>query len=296
MPIVHAQSNFRRLFVIAIGLTCTAALAIGLTIWWLRSDAIADAFKDSSNVATVLAEQTANSIQSIDLVLTEIKGQEEIRAAQTPNDIDRILGGENTHQFLMERLSRLQQAEFIRLVDGNGRLVNATDEWPTSEADVSGTAHFQHFKNNDDRGIYINNFQVDPVKRTHVVFFSQRINGTNNTFLGMVVVGVRLTYFQQIYKSIESLPEQLFVLLYRDGTVIVRYPDLVVHSGEKIPAESPWHRLVLQGGGTFRAPGLIDGETRLARRIYSRCRGYGTYYPARRVGVADGLCRGRHLA
>ena len=263
MPIVHAQSNFCRLFVVAIGLTCTAALAIGLTIWWLRSEAIKDASKDTDNLAVVLADQTANSIQSIDLVLTDIAGQEEIRAAQTPNNIDRILGGEDTHQILMESLSRLQQAEFIRLVDGNGRLVNATDEWPTSEADVSGTAHFQHFKNNDDRGIHINNFQVDPVKGTHVVFFSKRIYGTNNTFLGMVVVGVRLTYFQQIYKSIESLPSQLFVLLHRNGTVIVRYPDQIIRAGEKLPAESPWYRLVLQGGGTFRAPGLIDGEARL---------------------------------
>ena len=32
MSIVHAQSNFRKLLVVAIGLACTAALAIGLTI------------------------------------------------------------------------------------------------------------------------------------------------------------------------------------------------------------------------------------------------------------------------
>ena len=82
MSMVHAQSNFRKLFVVAIGLTCTAALAIGLTIWWLRSDAIADAFKDSSNLAVVLADQTANSIQSIDLVLTGIQYQIEILSAQ----------------------------------------------------------------------------------------------------------------------------------------------------------------------------------------------------------------------
>ncbi|HEY5503924.1 MAG TPA: cache domain-containing protein, partial [Sedimentisphaerales bacterium] len=263
MAILHGQSNFRKLLVVALGLTFTSALAVGLTIWWLHFDAIADASKDSSNLAIVLADQTANSIQAIDLVLTEIKGQEEIRTAQTPNDIDRILGGEDTHKILMERLLRLQQAEFIRLVDGNGRLVNATDEWPTSEADVSGTAHFQHFKNNDDRGIYINDFQVDPVKRTQVVFFSKRINGTNNAFLGMVVVGVRLTYFQHIYKSIASVRDEMFVLLHRDGTVIVRYPDQVARAGEKMPTESPWYRLVLQGGGTYRAPGVFDGEARL---------------------------------
>jgi hypothetical protein len=47
-----------------------SALAIGLTIWWLHFDAIADASKESSKLAIVLADQTENSIQSIDLVVS----------------------------------------------------------------------------------------------------------------------------------------------------------------------------------------------------------------------------------
>jgi len=84
MSIRAGQSSFHFLLAIVAGLTCTSALAIGLTIWWLHSDAIADAFTDSSNLATVLARQMDNSLQSIDLVLTEIKNREENRGAQTP--------------------------------------------------------------------------------------------------------------------------------------------------------------------------------------------------------------------
>ena len=216
-----------------------------------------------SNLAVVLADQIANSIQSIDLVLTEIKDREEIRSTQTPNDFDRVLRGEDTHQFLMERLSHLQQAEFISLVDKNGKLVNTTQQWPSPGIDLSDRAHFQHFKNNDDKSIYISDALVDRIKGTQVIFFSKRINGANNTFLGEVLVGVRLTYFEHIYKSIASLPDQTFLLLHRDGTVIVRYPDPIIRAGEKLPAASPWYRLVSQGGGTFRAPGYFDGEARL---------------------------------
>src|SRR5450755_3731742 len=63
-------------------------------------------------------------------------------------------------------------------------------------------------------------------------------------------------------RSIASLPDQTFLLLHRDGSAIVRYPDQIARAGEKIPAESPWHSLVLQGGGTYRAPGLFDNEAR----------------------------------
>src|ERR1039458_5330246 len=263
MSIVLAQSNFRKLLVVAIGLTCTAALAIGLTIWWLRSNAIADASKNSNNLAIVLANQTANSIQSIDLVLTEIQGQVEIRQARVSNDVDRVLRDEGTYKLLTERLSRLQQADFIGLLDNNGRIVNTTRQWPSPGNDVSYRDYFQHFKSNNDKSIYIGNSDVDPLSGAQVIFFSKRINGADNTFLGVITIGVRLTYFQHIYKSIESVRDEMFVLLHRDGTVIVRYPDQIIHAGEKLPAESPWYRLVSQGGGTYRVPGYFDTEARL---------------------------------
>jgi hypothetical protein len=263
MPIRARWSSFRFLLAGAAGLTCAAALAIGLTIWWLHSDAINVASKDAANLAVVLAEQTTRSIQSIDLVLSDIQERIEPIGVRAPNDLDGVLRGKDTYEFLIERLSRLPQAEFIRLVDENGRLVNTTHEWPWSAIDVSYTAHFQHFKNNNDKGVYISDSQVDRIKGIQVVFFSKRINGPNDKFLGMVVVGVRVTYFQHIYESIASLPDQLFLLLQRDGTVIARYPDPIVRAGEKLTAGSPWHRLVSQGGGNYRAPDVFDGEARL---------------------------------
>src|SRR5664280_1984704 len=109
MPIPARQSNFRNLFVVAIGFTCTAVLSISLAIWYLRVDAIRDASRDTGNLAAVLAEQIANSIQSIDLVLTGIQVQTESRGARASNDFDRVLRDEDTYQFLTARLSRLYQ-------------------------------------------------------------------------------------------------------------------------------------------------------------------------------------------
>src|ERR1022692_4643138 len=263
MSIRAAQSSFHFLLAITAGLTCTSALAIGLTIWWLHSDAIADASTDSSNLATVLAHQMDNSVQSIDLILTEIKDQEIIRAAQEANNFDRVLRGEDTYQFLMERLSHLQQAEFIGLVDKNGILVSTTRQWPSSKISLSDRAYFQHFKNNDDKAVYISNSLIDRVKGLQVIIFSKRINDANNAFLGVAVVGVRLAYFQQIYESIASISHQSFLFLHRDGTIIVRYPDPKNRAYESMPAASPWHQLVLQGGGQYRSPGYFDNEPRL---------------------------------
>jgi diguanylate cyclase (GGDEF)-like protein len=262
MSIRADRSSFRNLLVVAVGLIGTATLAIGLTIWWLRSDAIRDAFEAADNFAIVLAEQTTRSIQSIHLVLSEIQQRIETLDARTPNDFDRVLRGEGTYQLLMERLSHLQQAERIALLDENGRLVNTTQQWPSPEIDLSDREHFKHFKNSDDHGIYVSNLLLDRIKGTQVVYFSKRINGANNTFLGVIVVGVRLTYFQHIYSSIQSVRDQTFLFLQSDGTIIVRYPDSNDRTGEKMPAESPWYRLVSQGGGHYRSLGYLDGIAR----------------------------------
>jgi diguanylate cyclase (GGDEF)-like protein len=263
MPKDASQSRFRFLIVVAVGLTCTAALAIALTIWWLRADAIADASQDTGNLATVLAHQINNSMQSIDLVLTEIRDQEEIRGANAPSNLDNILRDEGTNKFLLERLSRIRQAEFIALVDKNGSLVSTTRQWPTPKIDLSDRDYFQYFKNNNDKGVYISNSLFDRIKGLHVIIFSKRINGPNNTFLGVALAGVRLTYFQKVYESIASLSDQSFLLLHRDGTIILRYPDPKSRMYDKMPASSPWHQLILQGGGQYQSPGYLDGTPRL---------------------------------
>jgi diguanylate cyclase (GGDEF)-like protein len=263
MSIRAGWSGVRFLMTVTFGLTFTATIAIGLTIWWMHSDAIRDALEDNDKLAVVIAEQFANSTQSIDLVLTEIKDQVEISGAQTPNDFGRVLRAEGTYKFLEGHLPRLQQAEFISLTDKNGRLVNTSRLWPAPERDLSDRDQFEYFKNNDDKGIYISNSEADRIKGTQVIFFSKRINGANDTFLGVVTVAIRLAYFQSIYKSVASLRDQYFMLSRRDGTIIVRYPDATERAGEKLPAASPWYQLVSQNGGHFRSQSFIDGEARL---------------------------------
>ena len=257
------RSIFRFLIAVAAAITCAAALTIALTIWWLRSEAIAGAFRDSSNLAEVLASQTASSIQSIDLILTEIKIEEEIRSAQMPDGFEHIGRSEDTFQYLTGRLSRLPQAAFITLVDNKGKITNTTLQWPVPAVDLSDRPYFQHLKSLNDTGLFISNALISRIGGTQFVSFSRRINDANNSFLGAVVVGVSLDHFQKSYEAITSLPDQSFLLLHRDGTVIVRYPNPTDRIHEKLPADSPWYRLITQGGGNYRPPSYIDGAVRL---------------------------------
>ena len=55
-----------------------------LTIVGLHGDAVHDAERDAGNIATVLAEQTAHSVQAIDFALTDLQGRIATSGVATP--------------------------------------------------------------------------------------------------------------------------------------------------------------------------------------------------------------------
>lgn len=62
MALRARKLKFDSLICMAAGLIGLAVFAISLTIWSLRSDALNDAATNTSNIATILAEQTSRSV------------------------------------------------------------------------------------------------------------------------------------------------------------------------------------------------------------------------------------------
>jgi PAS domain-containing protein len=254
------RKNFRVLSCIAAVLIILFVSAIGLTIWALRSDAIRDAHNDTGNIAVVLSGQIARSIQSVDIILSDVRDQTKASGPQTPNETDQRIRSHEVYELLLGDLNRLSQADVIALIDDTGKVANSTSQWPPSGTDVADRDYFQHFKNETDHGIYISSLLKNRVSGKKTIFFSKRISGSNDEFLGVVLIGLPLSYFETIYKSITSLRDQSFVLLHSDGSVLVRYPDEIDRDDRKIPAQSPWYKLAASGGGNYRSPGYFDGD------------------------------------
>ena len=61
---------------------------------------------------------------------------------------------------------------------------------------LSDHENFQHFQKNDDKGVYIAKPVIDRFRGEKIVLFSKRFNDANGVFIGMISVGVKLSYFQ----------------------------------------------------------------------------------------------------
>ena len=263
----NSWSGFRVLIGVAAGLIVAATLAIGMTVWWLRSQAISDSSKEVGNLAFVLAEQLNRSLQSIELILGDL--QEKIQASGVKNadELRRLLKAEDTHQMLVERKSRVPHASLMSIVDKDGWVISSSIEWPVRPTNLSDRAHFQYLKTHNDQRVHISDPILDRLRGVPAILFIKRLNDADQNFIGMIVVGIRLSYFNHIYESLAKMRDLSFMLLRTNGTVLIRYPDVKDRAGEGMPTFSPWYRLVAEGGGHYRSPGYFDG---IARQVAVR--------------------------
>jgi diguanylate cyclase (GGDEF)-like protein len=255
--------SFRWLTSIALGLIAVSALAIGLTIWGLRSDAIDEANSNTSNIATILGEQFAQSIRSVELVLSNTRNIAALSDGSVMGDFAQRIRSHEVHAQLKGLISPIPQASFIALIDKDGRIASTSQQWPAPTMEVGDRDYFIHSKGSDDDATYISGLLRSRTTGERAIFISRRISDRNNAFLGVVVIGLPLSYFERIYNSIKPLREESFMLLHSDGTIIVRYPDASDRSNQKMPAGSPWYSLVAVGGGHYRSPGYFDEQPRL---------------------------------
>lgn len=244
-------------------LIVAAILAVGGTIWQLRADALAEAQRETSNLALVLAEQTERSVQAIDLVLREL--QDDITRMQfsSVEAFDQTLGEEKIHRRLVARLARVSQADALVVIGADGKVVNTSRSWPAPSGNFSDRDYFLHFRTNVDPHTFISAPVKSRITGTWTIYLARSLHAEDGQFLGLVMAGVDLRYFEAIFNAIDLPRHETFTLLRRDGTVLLRHPDKVERAGYVIAANSPWFEVLAKGGGAFLSPGHFEGQPRM---------------------------------
>jgi diguanylate cyclase (GGDEF)-like protein len=263
MSRVRRRVVFHSLIWVVIGLIALAVVAVGVTAWGLRSDQIEAGIRETDRIATLLADQTNRSIAAIDAALEDVKVRVDSREIDTRADFVRVVYTRDTFDFLTARLAPLLLATVITLQADDGQLINSTRQWPPLEANFADRDYFQHFRNADDRDLYVSVPVPSRLAGVRTLYFSKRINGRSGQFAGVVSIGVEIKYFANIYESVGLVSGQAFLLFRKDGTLLWRYPQATPHPGSKLRADSPFYRLVESGGGHFRSSGVLSNAVRL---------------------------------
>jgi len=237
------------------------AIAMSIVVVGLRSDALDEARRNIANLAFVLGEQTARSAQSIDLALRDL--QDTIRKTQADaGEAFRRAAISGPFQLeLKEMAQRLNQADFIAILDAKGQLISASNG--VTGLNLSTRDYFRYFASNSDAGVFISAPAENRVTGFETIYFARRFSSTAGEFLGIIVCGVPIRYFDEIYSAMDLPRNESFLLARRDGTVLVRHPDPIERAGVVMPATSPWYKIVSAGGGLYDSPGYFDETPRM---------------------------------
>jgi diguanylate cyclase (GGDEF)-like protein len=236
--------------------------ATGLIIAMQR-EATIDAFQTATmNLGAGMAQQTTQSITSVDRVLTDIQTVLTADPSATTEHINAAMRLRSTFDLLVDRrkplaLFGVALVDALLLIDADGRTANTSRGFPSAALDVSGRDVFSHFGTDDDATAFVGTPAKDPTTGHWTAFLARRVNDAHGRFAGLVVAELSLSGLQAFYSF--AMPAHRSVYLVRqDGVILVRFPPRDNEIGKKIPDQSPWYAAVAQAGGTYRAAGYFD--------------------------------------
>ena len=253
--IEHSRAS-RHLLFLWFGLLAVIVLAASAAIWDRYETALARARQETSNLGIVLAEQTARSIQSVDLVLQEVQAVVRAASVDNPGQFEHAIGTEDIHRFLADRLKVLPQVDVIGLIDTNGKLINGSRSWPMPAVDLSDRDYFQYWRDHDEPGLFISAPVASRVTNARSFVLSRRIDGPGGALLGLVISQIDIRYLETFYQAIALQDGGSVAVFRRDGTLLARHPHIDNMLGQKLDPQSPFYIRAKEGGGTYRSRGL----------------------------------------
>lgn len=224
-------------------------------LWEAREDATHAADQQAANLAALVEQDAGRNIALFDLSLQAVIG-----GLQLPGLAS--LSPEMRHRVLFDRSASARYLAFINALDENGDVVANTQQEPPTN--WSSRDYFIAQKRDASDRLFIGRPFSTASDENAGIPISRRISHPDGTFAGVVVGGMRLAYFRDLFRQLNLGSHGSIALLRTDGTYLMRHPFDRNDIGRTLDAASP----LLQTGSTpIVAEDPID---RVARRITVR--------------------------
>jgi len=234
-------------------------------VWDQRESHLGELKTDLATASLILSEQTARTIQAVDLVLQELQNRARMEGIETPEAFRRKFGTEAIHDYLSARASSLPQTDAIGLTDARNWQLISSRSWPAPSVDVSDFAILQRAATQRDTGLLISEPVRNRFDDAWTIALVRRIENARGEFLGTASAGISLKYFEGFYQAIHQGNGNAITLFGSDGVLIARYPAIEDAIGKSF-ATTPFLKGVMAGEESTigETRGYVGGEPRIA--------------------------------
>jgi PAS domain S-box-containing protein len=230
MPTAHVRSALARIplgrALIALGLVLVA-INIASAVWDVRAAygrVERRAQRDISNMTRVLAEQTAASLEAVDVILRDM-----VRTGGAPAVADGI-------PRLKEELAHMPQLAALLVLDADGKVLARTGPTPGIDPEAGGRPFFARHRNVKTDQLEVSEpYHVNSDGAPWRFLLSRRLSDPGGRFDGVVAAVIEVGSFDQLYRTIDLGEGGFISLMSLAGVLITRVPAPADVRGRKIP-------------------------------------------------------------
>ena len=261
--------NTRLLFIFGILIILLVCAGAGLAIHELRLRDLNEERRTLTVIDRLLVEETEHTLQSVDLVLVNVAEKLIADNLTTPQQFAARESGRATYEMLKSRIIGIPQLDVVALVGADGRIVNFSRSFPTLDINVADRDYFQALKDTPSDRAFISQPVQNRATGAWTTYLARRVTSPSGQFLGLVIGGMELAYFENLYKTLQIGKGGAASLWRTDGTLLARYPNRPeIGHIFKTPHLAGAHQTA--GPRTYEVDQSIDGPARIIATMAAR--------------------------
>ena len=191
-------------------------VASGWDSWRARRLTLADNQREMSSLASAITEQTARSLQEVELILRRTSMWDREARGEA-------LGPAAKTAFLRHEIDGVPQVRELTIVDENGVRIASTVPLGKGSPDISGRHYFRELKQASGEALIISEPMEALVDGKPTFAVAIRLQDARGRFVGVARALVEEDYFRDFYRRIDLGQGAAIELLRDGGTPIVQF-------------------------------------------------------------------------
>jgi diguanylate cyclase (GGDEF)-like protein len=241
-------------------LIAAIALATVLAVSASRDRAIHAAKRELENNAHLLARHYEQVLGDFHAVQKAVMIELELEKIGSSDAFDRMMGSAAVHRMLAARVTGARELVGVNLWNADGKLLNASQEWPVANRSVAQRKYFNTLKTTD--ASLVIELVTSQFVDGRALVFAQKVSSPNGDFLGLITRSISPKNLESFFASVALGPDAAISLVHSDGTMIARYPQADHLIGKNV-LSTPYKRTGVPTGLVWTA-GPADGNARYA--------------------------------
>lgn len=248
------------------GRLLAASIALSLLVMWSLYAGIAfetyrDEWDESSafygDVASLLEQDIARNVELYDLSLRA--------TSRNINDVAiRNLPLEVQRKVLFDPSANASGFGSILVLDRSGDVVMDSKALAKTDINLSDRDYFIAQRDGVDQSQpFVSRPFKSRISQVFAIAFSRRRTAPDGSFDGIVVGTMTLDYFARLFHAIHLPPGSAITLVHRDGTVLMREPEVTGEVGRSLGSGELVRQIKQRSSGFFVKRSLLDDVERL---------------------------------